>query len=614
MGAKLTVGVNDLASQCPELVAEWDYEKNGDVTPEMVAQYSSKKVWWTCQICGNSWSTAVSCRTGGGAGCPKCGRNRIALGRRRPKAGHSLSDEYPSLAEEWHPTKNGDERPEDYKAGSNKKVWWLGKCGHEWEAVIDSRAHNGRGCPFCAGRLLTGFNDLETRNPTLSSEWHPTKNGDLTPSGIVATSRQKVWWLGKCGHEWEASVKSRHISHSGCPECRKSKRVSFKEKAVLYYLSQAFVDAEENAHPKVAGLGKAEFDIWIPSISSAVEVDGYYYHNKNPKRDARKDAACKKSDIRLIRIREDGCLPYDGCSAELIPLEDNNSNQAIDNAIVELLHLLGCDDSIDVDTKRDGSQILELVQLTHVNDSISVTNPEAAAEWHPVKNGALKPEMFTRGSNYNAWWVCSTCGHEWQTKVTTRGVGGCGCPMCRAAKISETKQNKKPNGGRSLGEKFPEYVEMWDEERNGSISPFDVSYGSKRTFWFICPEGHSFQAKPNSLTGRRGQTSGCPVCANRVRSKKLSTPKEGKSLAELHPELVAEWSERNGDLRPADVTAHTSRKAWWVCSSCGYVWEARICNRSRGSGCPSCYEVGRRKNNKGQMQLDFSGTRLAALS
>ena len=132
-----------------------------------------------------------------------------------------LSIVYPELAREWHPTKNGGLTADSVTLGSNKKVWWLGKCGHEWEAVIYKRV-NGRGCPYCSGkRVLKGFNDLGTKNPELAKEWHPTKNGDLTPYDVTSGSSKKVWWLGKCGHEWEASIVNRSRLESGCPFCRK---------------------------------------------------------------------------------------------------------------------------------------------------------------------------------------------------------------------------------------------------------------------------------------------------------------------------------------------------------------------------------------------------------
>ena len=31
--------------------------------------------------------------------------------------------------------------------------------------------------------------------PDLVKEWHPTKNGDLTPNDFTHGSGKKVWWL-----------------------------------------------------------------------------------------------------------------------------------------------------------------------------------------------------------------------------------------------------------------------------------------------------------------------------------------------------------------------------------------------------------------------------------
>lgn len=84
-------------------------------------------------------------------------------------------------------------------------------------------------------RVIKGKNDLQTINPLLSSEWHPTKNGDLSPSDISAFSHENVWWLGKCGHEWQSRVDSRHTQGSSCPYC--SNRLllkGFNDLATIY--------------------------------------------------------------------------------------------------------------------------------------------------------------------------------------------------------------------------------------------------------------------------------------------------------------------------------------------------------------------------------------------
>jgi DNA-directed RNA polymerase subunit RPC12/RpoP len=103
--------------------------------------------------------------------------------------------------------------------GSHKRVWWLGRCGHEWQARVFNRS-KGSGCPVCAGKeVLVGFNDLSTTYPKLAAEWHPTKNGGLTPQDVTCGSNKNVWWLcRKCGHEWPAIIADRSKGN-GCPFC-----------------------------------------------------------------------------------------------------------------------------------------------------------------------------------------------------------------------------------------------------------------------------------------------------------------------------------------------------------------------------------------------------------
>ena len=43
------------------------------------------------------------------------------------------------------------------------------------------------------------------------------------------------------------------------------------------------------------------------------------------------------------------------------------------------------------------------------------------------------------------------------------------------------------------------------------------------------------------------------------------------SLAEVHPELVSEWSEKNLTLTPGDITFGSNKKVWWR-GTCGHEW------------------------------------------
>ena len=59
------------------------------------------------------------------------------------------------------------------------------------------------------------------------------------------------------------------------------------------------------------------------------------------------------------------------------------------------------------------------------------------------------------------------------------------------------------------------------------------------------------------------------------------------SLAEVHPELVFEWSEKNLPLTPDDITFGSNKKIWWK-GACGHEWKTSVKARSNGEKCPIC--------------------------
>ena len=201
---------NSLLKINPKLAKEWDYEKNGNLKPDLVSISSGKKVWWKCEK-GHKWTATINDRTKLLRGCPYCSNRKLLKGF------NDLATTNPELAKEWNYNKNGNLKPSDVMSGSNKKVWWVGKCGHEWQATINSRKNVG--CPICDGKkILKGFNDLESKNPKLAKEWDYEKNGNLKPYQFAPSSNKKVWWKCEKGHEWNCKISVRN-NGSGCPYC-----------------------------------------------------------------------------------------------------------------------------------------------------------------------------------------------------------------------------------------------------------------------------------------------------------------------------------------------------------------------------------------------------------
>ena len=144
---------------------------------------------------------------------------------------NSLAEVHPELVSEWS-EKNLTLTPDDITFGSNKKVWWKGACGHEWQASVKARS-NGEKCPICSGaRVMAGINDLATLESLLVKQW--SKKNKIKPTEVSIGSHKKVIWRCEKGHEWEAAVKSRTINKTGCPYCSHNKVLAgFNDLATL---------------------------------------------------------------------------------------------------------------------------------------------------------------------------------------------------------------------------------------------------------------------------------------------------------------------------------------------------------------------------------------------
>lgn len=559
-----------LADIFPNLLSEWDYEKN-EIKPENVTCHSNKRVWWRCSSCGYSWNIEVSHRTDRGSGCPVCA-NKVVM------PWNSLEVLRPDLLEIWNNERNTSITAGQVTPGSNKKVWWKCKLGHEWMATVTSIS-NGGSCPICNGRKVQAdYNSLAALNPQLAKEWHPTKNKTLQPTQVtIGNSTEKVWWLCPSGHEYQATIYNRNHG-TGCPACQRELKTSFPEQAILFYFRKC-----TRAMSRYLLNGKTEIDIYLPELNVGIEYDGYRYHSGQEarKKEMRKDKIVNEAGIILFRVKEikseSEIIPDD----RAIYCKYDANYRYISDVMLELMKRIAENTNrilpvVDININRDSSIIYSQYIEGKKQNSLAEKETELTKEWHPTKNGYLRPNMISFSSAKKVWWL-GKCGHEWQASVDNRRHGN-GCPICAGFQVLE--------GYNDLATIFPELAKEWCLERNGDLLPTQVTRGSRKKVWWICSEGHEYESSvSNRVFGR-----GCPVCGVRRRGElriKNKIAKEG-SLAETNQKLSSEWHPtRNGDLKPENVTRGSDRKVWWKCER-GHEYEATISNRSYGKGCPIC--------------------------
>lgn len=206
-------GVNDLPTLRPDLMLEWDYNKNENIDPTDLMTGSNKQVWWKCAKCGYEYRTLVTNRAKG-TGCKQCSGQVLIPGK------NDLETLYPDIAAEWDYDENADITPSQVFPKTNKSYNWICKYGHKWKTSPNSRT-NGRGCPYCSGNyVLEGFNDLTTSHPEIAAEWHPTLNGELLPTKVSKGYTKKVWFLCLvCGNAYESFIGNKIKGYGKCPYC-----------------------------------------------------------------------------------------------------------------------------------------------------------------------------------------------------------------------------------------------------------------------------------------------------------------------------------------------------------------------------------------------------------
>ena len=504
---------NNLLVCFPDVGKELDEKKSGlkaiDITPS-----SGKNAWWICPE-GHSYQSRVANRTKLGTGCKYCGTENNSP--RAVSDEYNLAFDYPNIAIEWHPKKNGDLTPNMFTSGSKKVVWWSCKEGCEWQAQINSRT-SGRGCPYCSGNKVGFGNDLNSLSPEVASEWDYEKNHPKRPEEFTNGSNQKAWWVCSKGHSWEAAIGSRTGNGRGCPQCtNQSSRAEIRLLSEFRYLFPS-----SQSRMKIEG---READIFVEELNLVVEYDGAHWHKGKELKDKEKTDFFESLGKRVIRVREH---PLSSVSRNCVKVNNDifsnkselykvfsfvlaNFSAAIQKEkFVSIRQYLN---SSDFQNDAEYKKYLSYFPSPFPEHSLQELFPDVAREWHSTKNTPLTPRHFTSKNDAVVWWMCGS-GHEWEAPIRNRTPSknkptGSGCPYCsgRRASLKNCIRNT-----------FPEFVDEWHPSKNGEHTPDNISFGNRTIdIWWICDRGHEWVSTANRRFGnvkRRGLKSikTCPRC------------------------------------------------------------------------------------------------------
>lgn len=265
-------------------------------------------------------------------GCPWCRGNAT----RKVSIAKNVAEEDPELAALWHPTKNGDLKPESTAPGHRKPLWWKAShcCGYEWKEAISQRIlgrrpQAGRGHYYCP-RCESVWGSLAWLDPELATEWRSAN--ELTPwhvkpfsGGVVAKWRCSA----NPEHVWDASVIDRSSGRL-CPLC---------STAGTSHIEKAFLDAAQvhDREAEAVRIGRWKVDVLVPSARLVIEYDGVYWHRDKQDVDLRKSRDLMEAGYRVARIRENDLPHLDFADANLRQVTFWPANGRVEDTVDQLL-------------------------------------------------------------------------------------------------------------------------------------------------------------------------------------------------------------------------------------------------------------------------------------
>lgn len=294
---------NSLAATHPDIAAEWHPILNGDLKPNEVLSGSGKIAVFLCKAKNHEWKTSIQSRVLSGtcAFCKAIPNPSLARG----KSNLLL----PRMT--WDVQRNSSMQKDcGLTSGSRQLVYWKCEMGHSGQTPYWFLLRE-KACLYCSSKkVLAGFNDLATTCPEVAIEWHPTLNGDLTPSQVTVGSGRMVYWICDKNHVWEAAVYSRTgNSKAGCPTCNAHNFISQPEKDLYEFITGLGFAVKQSDRSVLKNVSARELDLIVPERMFAVEFNGLYWHSelagKGPEYHLTKFTAAQAAGVELLQVWED---------------------------------------------------------------------------------------------------------------------------------------------------------------------------------------------------------------------------------------------------------------------------------------------------------------------
>ena len=495
---KLENGANSLFSKNPPFLCEWDYSRNLNLTPKDCTPSSSKKVWWICSKCGNSFYSSICGRYNEGKGCPVCAGTTVREGI------NDLATINPTIALEWNYEKNHNITPKSITANNSRKVWWKCQtCGFEWQAIVSDR-NRGTGCPNCKKKYHTSlpeqilfwylaqyFDDVQ-KQYKITIQSKPVEIDIFIPSLNLAIEYD--------GNRWHKDISN---------DLNKNAILGKNNIDIIRIREPKLPDLNDNCTVIIISKTDKQY-LYMEDVLTCLSayINHSYNLNWQPNINIFNHIATIKSSYITSKEEKSLACLYPELVPEWDLVENGNLSPAQITAHNDHKANWKCTvcggkwkATINDRTSGHGCPYCAGLRVLEGKNDFATMHPELANQWDYSKNGSITPNMVAHRSRKSFWWICEKCGQSYKQRIADKS-NNIGCPICNGKKII--------SGINDLATDNPELVKEWDYSKNENLLPEMVAPQSNKKVWWICKNcGHSWNA---AIYSRNGNKRGCPIC------------------------------------------------------------------------------------------------------
>jgi very-short-patch-repair endonuclease len=554
---KEVVKDNRLDSNYPDLIKEWDYEKNKNLLPSQTAFNSNKKVHWKCSE-NHEWEQGISDRTGtryqnkDSTKCPYCyqnsrSRNELIIFSELHQFFKSVKSTYKIHGKEidifiedlnlgieydgeyWHRNKKEKDLEKNRVCKKNgipilrvrenplpklADIDFIYDCSSNLFDAIKWILNYILNTYKLDQTIVTKINNYLDKSKVTNDHFlkkiidkykimkitnqklyleYSTENSLPLHYYGAGSAYKATWNCSKCDHQWKATIHSRCGSGTGCSNCFSIKN-HIKKKDSIGYL----------------------YPLLQKEILSSVDLL----------------TISPKNNTTLIKWKCSQCKNQWN-TYPFIRLKESNRCRICG------FHIL--------------FQENFLTEAPHLKD-----------EW-AKENKILNPLFLSINYQYKVFWKCEN-GHTTREKIKHKLDKNRSCKECsKTMYVADLILLEKD----------------WDYTKNIGLDPKTIKAGSKKKAWWKCSVSDDHQWN-TSIKNRINNE--CPFCKN----------KEGflsatNRLDIVYPKIAKEWNFKLNEGKPSDYTYRSRRSKDWICSECDHLFKSSISQRIKTKGfCPEC--------------------------